>query len=98
MSKLSNLQSDDGKCCKENCGNPEAHRDFRFVPRTLWPVGEDILTSRNELLGERAECVMNGSAFEYALCNSLALAPLKVLNLKHHTEVFCQEYTAENGE
>jgi hypothetical protein len=98
MSKLSNLQSDDGKCRKENSGNPEAHRNFRFVPRALWPVGEDVLTSRNELLREGAECVMNRRAFEYALHDSLALSPLKVLNLKNDTQIFNQEYTAENGD
>ena len=98
MSKLSNLQCDDGECRKEDGRNPEAHGDFGFVPRTLGPVAKDVLTSRYQLFGKRAEGIMNWCAFKEALHSALALAPFEVLNLENDTQVFSQEYPAEDGE
>ena len=48
-SELSNLESDDGECGKEDGGNPETHGNLRFMPCTTGPVAEDVLGSGIEL-------------------------------------------------
>ena len=63
---LSNLQSNNGQCRQQDCGNPEAYGDFRFVPRPVRPFAEHVAALGVELRGQHAEVVVDRRALEDA--------------------------------